>query len=250
MNNALQEYFINNALNNALLRSKAGDRTGADFLDFVSKLTKFSALIHGLSRFIPAEIAENLTMAGVFDKDWMGDADKTKALLTKIEKLFNDECDDEVTWTATVTSEENIEMIKETRGVKTSYFAKKENFDLPEALAIVGVKNDILADFETPVTLIRNDDEYTATKPTQLFETILEIGKKGVTTQRFKGLGEMNAEQLWETTLDPANRTLLQVKVDQAEEADETFSTLMGNVVEPRRDFIQENALKVVNLDV
>ena len=79
---------------------------------------------------------------------------------------------------------------------------------------------------------------------------IIEIGKKGVTTQRFKGLGEMNAEQLWETTLDPENRTILQVKIDQFDEADETFSTLMGNVVEPRREFIQENALKVVNLDV
>ena len=79
---------------------------------------------------------------------------------------------------------------------------------------------------------------------------ITEVGKKGVSIQRFKGLGEMNAEQLWETTLDPANRTLLQVKVDEAEEADQTFSILMGNVVEPRREFIQENALKVVNLDV
>ena len=84
--------------------------------------------------------------------------------------------------------------------------------------------------------------------------TILEFGgsenDNSVKTQRYKGLGEMNAEQLWETTLDPANRTLLQVKVEQFDEADETFSTLMGNVVEPRRDFIQENALKVVNLDV
>jgi DNA gyrase subunit B len=79
---------------------------------------------------------------------------------------------------------------------------------------------------------------------------ILEAGKKGVSIQRFKGLGEMNAEQLWETTLDPENRTLLQVKVDEYEEADQTFSTLMGNVVEPRREFIQDNALKVVNLDV
>jgi DNA gyrase subunit B len=81
-------------------------------------------------------------------------------------------------------------------------------------------------------------------------DLVMEIGKKGVSIQRFKGLGEMNAEQLWETTLDPSNRTLLQVKIDQFDEADQTFSVLMGNVVEPRREFIQENALKVVNLDI
>ena len=77
----------------------------------------------------------------------------------------------------------------------------------------------------------------------------MEAGRKGVSVQRFKGLGEMNPDQLWETTLDPDNRTLLQVKVNDIDEAEEVFSTLMGGVVEPRRDFIQENALKVSNLD-
>lgn len=247
---ALQSYIVDNALNNALLKSKAGDRAGADFLDFVGKLTKFATLITGLARFIPADIAENLALAGAFDKDWMGSEAKVKVLTAKIEKLFHINCDDEIKWKVSITAEDDIEMIKETRGVKTSYFARKNHFDLPEAAAIAQVKEQILADFEEPIKLIRGDEEFTAHKPTELLNIILEIGKKGVTTQRFKGLGEMNAEQLWETTLDPSNRTLLQVKVDQPEEADETFSILMGNVVEPRRDFIQENALKVVNLDV
>ena len=83
-----------------------------------------------------------------------------------------------------------------------------------------------------------------------MIETIYKIGKKGIAINRYKGLGEMNPEQLWETTLDPNSRRLLQVKVTRQDEAESTFATLMGDVVEPRRDFIQQNALNVVNLDV
>ena len=86
--------------------------------------------------------------------------------------------------------------------------------------------------------------------PRTLLEAIYEAGKKGISMQRYKGLGEMNPDQLWETTLNPDVRTLLQVKVGEVGEADEIFSKLMGDVVEPRREFIQENALSVANLDV
>ena len=88
------------------------------------------------------------------------------------------------------------------------------------------------------------------TRPTQLLDAVLAAGRKGLSIARYKGLGEMNAEQLWETTLDPDNRALLQVKVEDADVTDEIFTRLMGDVVEPRRDFIQENALNVANLDV
>jgi DNA gyrase subunit B len=87
-------------------------------------------------------------------------------------------------------------------------------------------------------------------QPSELLEAILAAGRKGMSVQRYKGLGEMNAEQLWETTLDPVNRAMLQVEVLQADIADEIFTRLMGDVVEPRREFIQENALSVANLDV
>ena len=88
------------------------------------------------------------------------------------------------------------------------------------------------------------------TRPVELLNAVLAAGRQGLSTSRYKGLGEMNAEQLWETTLDPENRELLQVKVEDADVTDEIFTRLMGDVVEPRREFIQDNALNVANLDV
>ncbi|MDP6884571.1 MAG: DNA gyrase subunit B, partial [Rhodospirillales bacterium] len=98
--------------------------------------------------------------------------------------------------------------------------------------------------------LTAKDAEHPITGPVSLVETVMELGRKGVAIQRYKGLGEMNPEQLWETTLDKDARSLLQVRISHADDAEDVFSTLMGDIVEPRRDFIQSNALKVANLDV
>ena len=104
--------------------------------------------------------------------------------------------------------------------------------------------------YAQPATFNRKDVEVTVTAPSDLFAAIMQAGQKGLSVQRYKGLGEMNPEQLWETTLDPDARVLLQVQVRELAEADEVFTTLMGDVVEPRREFIQTNALNVVNLDI
>ncbi|HLD77266.1 MAG TPA: DNA gyrase subunit B, partial [Rickettsiales bacterium] len=213
------------------------------------KLIKFSHLTHNLSRLAPLEVIEDLALAGAFDKDFIDNVAKKKSLIAKIEKLLKMNSED-VLWEVKISDDNEIELIKETRGVKTSYVITNADLNLPEMKLVSQLKNQIVDDFAAEVKLLKSEEEFIAAKPNQLMEIITELGKKGMTIQRFKGLGEMNAEQLWETTLDPSNRTLLQVKVEQFDEADQVFSTLMGNVVEPRRDFIQENALKVVNLDV
>ncbi len=103
---------------------------------------------------------------------------------------------------------------------------------------------------EAPAEVETKGKPVAVTRPSELLDAVLAAGRKGLSIQRYKGLGEMNAEQLWETTLDPSNRSLLRVEVAQADVADEIFTRLMGDVVEPRREFIQENALSVANLDV
>jgi DNA gyrase subunit B len=99
-------------------------------------------------------------------------------------------------------------------------------------------------------TLVRKEVITDITGPTGLVDAVMDVGRKGMAIQRYKGLGEMNPEQLWETTLDPDARTLLQVRISHAEASEDIFSTLMGDVVEPRREFIQTHALEVANLDV
>jgi DNA gyrase subunit B len=103
--------------------------------------------------------------------------------------------------------------------------------------------------YGTAATLVRKERMQAINGPLDLLKAILEEGERGLSLQRYKGLGEMNPDQLWETTLDPDARTLLQVKVDDMAEADDLFTKLMGDVVEPRREFIQQNALSVENLD-
>lgn len=247
---ALTDYINDHVVNNYVLKSKVGDRSGKDLLEFIHKLSKFAHLVQGLSRLAPADVIEAVALAGAFDKSWLKNAAKTKTSIAQIEKSLQLNCDEDVSWKVEISDLDDIELIKESRGVKTSYVLKRAYFDLPEATAIAQIRDQIADDFVGEVSLVKGEEKVAARKPNELMNIIIELGKKGMSIQRFKGLGEMNAEQLWETTLDPANRTLLQVRVDQYDEADQVFSTLMGNVVEPRRDFIQENALKVVNLDV
>ena len=153
-------------------------------------------------------------------------------------------------WTGEPTADGGLAFSRRLRGVQERHVIDGPLIKSAEARQLDGLAPELQAVYQRPGVFATKDKETPISSPTELFAAVLEAGRKGVTIQRYKGLGEMNPDQLWETTLDPEARTLLQVKINHADEADEIFSTLMGDVVEPRREFIQDNALKVANLDV
>jgi DNA gyrase subunit B len=122
--------------------------------------------------------------------------------------------------------------------------------DSPEYEDLRKLHGEMARDAVSPYVVERGGDRFVARLPAELATHLEELGRKGLSIQRYKGLGEMDAEQLWETTMDPSRRTLLQVRVQDSVDADKVFTVLMGDLVEPRREFIEKNALNVRNLDV
>ena len=180
--------------------------------------------------------------------------------------------DPEARWSARRTEDGGIAFERIWRGVTDAHVIEPKFLESAEARKLHRVAGEEADSYETAARLVKTgaesagapsegDDDAEAelpsfadddaiTRPTQLLEAVMAAGRKGLSIARYKGLGEMKAEQLWETTLDPDHRVLLQVKVEDADVTDEIFTRLMGDVVEPRREFIQDNALNVANLDV
>jgi DNA gyrase subunit B len=154
-------------------------------------------------------------------------------------------------WVGTAEADGGLSFTRRLRGVAEYHLIDGPLIRSAEAHRLDSMAAEFQASFTKPAILVAKDGkETTIAGPVELIDAVTEIGKRGVAIQRYKGLGEMNPEQLWETTLDPNSRAMLQVKVSHMDEAEEVFSTLMGDLVEPRRDFIQQNALSVANLDV
>jgi DNA gyrase subunit B len=222
---------------------------GSDLRSIIDTIVKLNDLSDNINKRFDASIAEILCMNNLLNES-IFNTKKSEDLTSSLSILNKGDLEpDKTDWVAEA-NDEYIEFYRFIRGVKSSKKLYKEQLDSPEFISLVKLAQLINTQFIGTPKLITKEKEQEISLPTEFFKKIIQHGQKGLSVQRFKGLGEMNAEQLWETTLDPTTRTLLQVKVGDIDEAEEIISTLMGSVVEPRRDFIKANALNVMNLDV
>ena len=205
-----------------------------------------------LSRRVTSQaVIEQAAIAGALNPDILADAELGKETAHYIARRLDAVSPPlERGWAGEPTPDGGLVFIRRLRGVNERHVIDGPLIKSAEARKLDALAGELQTVYMRTGIFAMKDKETNVSSPTELYAAVLEAGRRGVAIQRYKGLGEMNPDQLWETTLDPEARTLLQVRINHADEADEIFATLMGDVVEPRRDFIQENALKVANLDV
>ncbi|PID36495.1 MAG: DNA topoisomerase (ATP-hydrolyzing) subunit B [Rhodobacterales bacterium] len=246
---ALEEYLIQQGIEGAVLRLMDGQEiAGADLLRVVEAARSFKRVLDAFPTHYPRHILEQAALAGAFDPgaadaDLQGVADRVAARLDAVSEEY------ERGWSGRITQDHGIRLARVLRGVEEVRTLDGAVLRSGEARRLSQVSQDSRDVYRTPSHLVRKEREQLVHGPVDLLNAVLGEGERGLTLQRYKGLGEMNPDQLWETTLDPEARTLLQVKVEDLSDADDLFTKLMGDVVEPRREFIQQNALTVENLD-
>ncbi len=249
----MEEYLIRAGLRDAVLTISDGAQiAGEDLYDRVKQAQRAKRLLEPMSdKLTNAEVAEQSAVLGAFNQILLDSQEQSQlvadALARRLDGLAMPA---DRGWTAEIVEGGGIAFVRTRRGVTERQVIDGALLRSSEARRLDELAPELQTLYARPAMLNAKDFEKRITGPVEMFDAILALGRKGVSVQRYKGLGEMNPEQLWETTLDPEVRTLLQVNIDHADSAEEVFSTLMGDVVEPRRDFIQDNALKVVNLDV
>jgi DNA gyrase subunit B len=245
------EYIIKNASEGATL--KYGDKilVGGELDRYITKVNHFVTLLKNLSRFMNLEVLEAIAYAKVYDLKIFNEPNLLNVSAKNIvDRLNESKSELEINWDYEIQYATELKIIKTHKGVKSEYIINQKLLGKPESMELKKYQDEVMDLFRDKITFEKKEDVYEINTVVQLMDVVEQVGQKGISIQRFKGLGEMNAIQLWETTLNPENRTLLRVTIEDAAIADETFATLMGDVVGPRRDFIQENALKVVNLDI
>ena len=245
----LDDYLVQQGIDGTVLRLGSGaEIAGADLERVVGEARQLKRVLDAFPTHYPRHILEQAAVAGAFvpgavDADLQGVADKVAARLDQIALEY------ERGWQGRITQDHGIRLARILRGVEEVRTLDGPMLRSGEARKTGSFTESLQEVYGTPAMLIRKDRSQAIMGPLGLLEAVLEEGQKGLTLQRYKGLGEMNSDQLWETTLNPDDRVLLQVKVDDMVEADNLFTKLMGDVVEPRREFIQKNALSVENLD-
>ena len=248
---ALEDFLIDQGLNDAVLVAGDGtERAGRDLRDIVEQARQVTNGINGLHTRYNRSVVEQGAIGGVFDPALLQSAEKANAAAAKIAQRLDDIADEMETGWEGRFGNDGFVFKRQVRGVTEVHTLDRNLLGSLDARRLNERFGHLNETYGMAAKLRRKDKFDVIHGPRTLLDAVYETGRKGVDLQRYKGLGEMNPEQLWETTLDPSIRTLLQVKIDDIAAADEIFSKLMGDVVEPRREFIQDNALNVSNLDV
>ena len=270
---ALDRHLVEGGLQGRILETAGGARSGQELHGLVNHALRIQGLLGFVPRKYNPGVIEQMAISGVLDLD-LDRAARLKVLEATAERLQVD--DPEAAWSAEMRNDGTVLFRRMWRGVEDVHEIDERFLDSAEARKLHSVASEFAEVYASPARLVKmaasstsaesdlpDEDEAdeqeparpatgegVIIRPTQLLDAVLVAGRKGLSIQRYKGLGEMNADQLWETTLHPDNRELLQVKVEDADVTDEIFTRLMGDIVEPRREFIQDNALNVANLDV
>ncbi|WIV50863.1 DNA topoisomerase (ATP-hydrolyzing) subunit B [Marivivens sp. LCG002] len=246
---AMDEYLVQQGTDGAVLRLANGaEMAGQDLMRVVEEARQLKRVLEAFPTHYPRHILEQAAIAGAFvpgvvDADLQGTADLVAKRLDLIALEY------ERGWSGRITQDHGIRLARILRGVEEVRTLDGPMLRSGEARKTGSFTKSLQEVYDQPAKLIRKDRVQWIYGPLDLLKAVLQEGEKGLSIQRYKGLGEMNPDQLWETTLDPNARTLLQVKVEDVAEADDIFTKLMGDDVEPRRNFIQQNALSVENLD-
>jgi DNA gyrase subunit B len=249
---ALTNYLIDAGLEDAVFTTRDGHQlAGPDLRAVLQQAHGIVAAIDNLNTRYNRNLVEQAAIVGGLDPDGLSDAERMGEVLTRVGNRLDRISDEwERGWTGEITDADELAFSRTVRGVAERHLLDKGLLQSADARKLRQMADRLDEIYGGVPTLTRKGDTIQIFGPSSLFKAVTDAGRKGVSLQRYKGLGEMNAEQLWETTLDPNARTLLRVEIDQTDEADQIFTALMGDLVEPRRDFIQDNALNVSNLDV
>lgn len=246
---ALESYLIEDGLDDTAFRLHDGrEIRGEELVDLITAARQIRHLLTSFARKLPLELTEAIALENGLDEQALVDEAEALRLAQLVAQRLS--LAGKGGWTA-FRDDQGILVFQKQHGDRRERHRLDEGvLRAPEARRLADAMAKVIHLFAQPGALVRREQERTVHGPAGLVDTVLEQGRRGLGIQRYKGLGEMNPEQLWETTLDPSKRSLLQVKVDHVGEAESIFTTLMGEVVDPRREFIQENALRVVNLDI